>query len=60
MAAQSRIQVARVTWRKPVCGQTTTVVVNCHMHRMAAKKATGFAAGYKRFFDLLAETSLMG
>ena len=39
---------------------TTTVVVNCHMHRMAAKKATGFAAGYKRFFDLLAENILNG
>ena len=38
----------------------TTVVVNCHMHRMAAKKATGFAAGYKRFFDLLAENILNG
>ena len=43
--ARSRIQMAQVIWRKPVVGMTTTVVVNCHMHRMAAKRASGFAAG---------------
>ena len=34
---------------------TTTVVVNCHMHRMAAKKLRGFRERYKNFFDTLAE-----
>ena len=34
---------------------TTTVVVNCHMNRMAAKRAKGFATGYNDFFDTLEE-----
>ena len=45
VAARSRIQMAQVHWRKPLVGLTTTVVVNCHMNRMAAKRAKGFAAG---------------
>ena len=45
VAAKRRIQIAQVIWRKPVAGMTTTVVVNCHMHRMAAKKAYGFFGG---------------
>ena len=56
--ARSRIQVAQVTWRKPVAGMTTTVVVNCHMHRYAANRASGFAAGYTKFFNTLAEKQL--
>ena len=58
VTGKSRIQIAEVVWRKPVAGMTTTVVVNCHMHRMAAKKHTGFADGYKRFFDTLAQNIL--
>ena len=46
--AKIRIQVAKVSWRKPVAGMTTTVVVNCHMHRMAAKRASGFALQSRR------------
>ena len=33
----------------------TTVVVNCHMHRMVAKKARGFSEGFRVFFQQLAE-----
>ena len=55
VAARSRIQTAHVIWRKPVVGMTTTVVVNCHMHRMSAKRKKGFVAGYTTFFDTLAE-----
>ena len=58
VAARSRINVVQVMWHKPVAGMTTTVVVNCHMHRMAAKKASGFADGYKSFFDTLAANIL--
>ena len=55
VAALSRIQIAQVSWRKPVAGMTTTVVVNCHMHHRAAKRDYGFVAGYERFFNTLAE-----
>ena len=58
VAARSRIQTAHVSWRKPVVGMTTTVVVNCHMRRMSAKRKKGFAAGYTTFFDTLAEDIL--
>jgi hypothetical protein len=56
VCAHSRIQVASVLWRHPVCSHSDMVVVNAHFHHRAAKRDTGFRLGYTQFFNKLATT----
>ena len=51
--AYSRFLVAKINWKEPMMGQAATVVATVHMHRMTAKRATGFAQGHTEFLTLV-------